>query len=220
MRNVELSLSRFASLPRLPCMARIESLPAAGSGLFVRFIYRLARRRFGRVPAPVGITAHHRWVLAAMSGYEVAFEKARAVDPRLKELAMLKVATEVGCRFCIDIGSAIGKGRGVTEEQLRDLPDYIDSEHFSRLEKRILDFAVHMTRTPQTVSDELFACLSAQLGTHALVELTAAIAWENYRARFNHAVGAKEEGYTKGELCLLSASREPSRLPATTPLSS
>jgi alkylhydroperoxidase family enzyme len=88
--------------------------------------------------------------------------------------------------------------------------------HFSTLEKRIFDYAVHMTRTPLTVSDELFAYLSTKLGTRALVELTAAIAWENYRARFNHAFGAKEEGYTQGDLCLLPA-RGPSQLAPPSP---
>jgi AhpD family alkylhydroperoxidase len=200
-------------------MARIDPLPRAGSGLLVRLVYWLARRRLGRVPIPVGITAHHRWVLAGCAGFELALERAHAVEPRLKELAMIKVATEVGCRFCIDIGSAIAKGHGVREDQLRDLPEYIDSERFSTLEKRILDYAVHMTRTPQTVSDELFAYLSKELGTPALVELTAAIAWENYRARFNHAFGAKEEGYTQGTLCLLAAHEPalPSRLAQATP---
>ena len=185
-------------------MPRIDPLPPASAGLLGRFVYWVARRRLGRVPAPLGITAYHRWVLAAYASFEGAFERARAVEPRLKELAMIKVATEVGCRFCIDIGSAVAKGHGVREEQLRDLPEYVDSVHFSTLEKRILDYAVHMTRTPQTVPDELFAFLAAQLGTPALVELTAAIAWENYRARFNHAFGAREEGYTTGALCLLA----------------
>jgi AhpD family alkylhydroperoxidase len=198
-------------------MARIDPLPTSSSGFLVRFVYWLARRRFGRVPAPLGITAYHRWVLAAYATFEGAFERARAVEPRLKELAMIKVATEIGCRFCIDIGSAIAKGHGLREEQLRDLPEYLDSVHFSTLEKRILDYAVHMTRTPQTVSDELFSYLSAQLGTPALVELTAAIAWENYRARFNHAFGAKEEGYSKGTLCLLPATPERSGLARPSP---
>ena len=37
-----------------------------------------------------------------------------------------------------------------------------------------------------------------------LVELTAAIAWENYRARFNHALGMGYGGFSKGSYCLLA----------------
>jgi hypothetical protein len=64
-----------------------------------------------------------------------------------------------------------------------------------------------MTETPQIVPKPLFDRLRARLGEAALVELTAAIAWENFRARFNHAVGAKEEGFSESTLCLLPANR-------------
>ena len=42
-----------------------------------------------------------------------------------------------------------------------------------------------MTRTPANVSEELFGALLDRLGETQLVELTAAIAQENFRARFN-----------------------------------
>ncbi|MGH7435786.1 MAG: carboxymuconolactone decarboxylase family protein [Polyangiaceae bacterium] len=175
----------------------------SGSGLFVRLSYWMARKRLGRVPAPVGVMAHNRWVLAAVAGYELAQEKAHALDSRLKGLANLKVATEVGCRFCIDIGSAVAR-RSLSEDELRDLPEYRDSPRFSSLEKRVLDYAVAMSRAPMVVPPELSAELTSKLGVPALVELTAVIAWENYRSRFNHAVGAEEEGYAKeGAFCLL-----------------
>ena len=38
-----------------------------------------------------------------------------------------------------------------------------------------------------------------------MVELTSAIAWENYRARFNHALGIEAENFFQGALCLLPA---------------
>jgi len=184
-------------------MLRIQPRPVSGSGLFVRLSYWMARKRLGRVPAPLGVMAHNRWVLAAVAGYELAQEKASALEPRLKDLANLKVATEVGCRFCIDIGSAVAR-RTMTEDELRDLPEYLDSPRFTSLEKRVLDYAVAMSRAPMVVPPELSTELTAKLGVPALVELTAVIAWENYRSRFNHAVGAEEEGFSKeGAFCLL-----------------
>jgi hypothetical protein len=35
------------------------------------------------------------------------------------------------------------------------------------------------------------------------VELTATLAWENYRTRFNHALGVEAEGFTKGSYSAL-----------------
>jgi hypothetical protein len=60
-----------------------------------------------------------------------------------------------------------------------------------------------MTATPVEVPEALFRALEAELGAAGLVELTAAIAWENYRARFNHAFGAESEGYAEGAFCAI-----------------
>ncbi len=58
-----------------------------------------------------------------------------------------------------------------------------------------------MTQTPVEVSDELFAALRANFDEAQMVELTAAIAWENYRARFNHAFGIEAQGFSEGAYC-------------------
>ena len=34
-----------------------------------------------------------------------------------------------------------------------------------------------------------------------MVELTAAIAWENFRARFNRGFGIEAEGFSVGAVC-------------------
>jgi AhpD family alkylhydroperoxidase len=182
-------------------MARIDPYPPRG--FLVRFAYWFARRRFGRVPGSLAVVAHNLASLTAVAGFELANERGRAVPWRLKELATVKVALEVGCRFCIDIGSSMARKHGVTEEQLLDLPFYADSSYLSALDKRVLDYAVAMTETPVVVAEELFQELLRALGREGLVELTSAIAWENYRARFNHAVGLKEEGYSESAVCLL-----------------
>ena len=86
----------------------------------------------------------------------------------------------------------------MTEAQLRDLPVYETSPAFSPLERLVLDYAVAMTRTPVEVSDRLFEGLRRHFTEAQLVELTAAIAWENYRARFDHAFAIEAQGFSKG----------------------
>ncbi|HUE30531.1 MAG TPA: hypothetical protein VMR79_06635 [Verrucomicrobiae bacterium] len=91
----------------------------------------------------------------------------------------------------------------MSEAQLRDLPRYQASAVFSPLEELVLDYAVAMTRTPVEVPDALFARLREHFGEAQLVELTAAIAWENYRARFDHAFGIEAQGFSEGAYCPL-----------------
>ena len=103
----------------------------------------------------------------------------------------------------MDIGSAVGREFGITEEQLRNLPAYKTSNLFRPLEKLVIEYAESMTRTPVAVSDDLFAALKKHLNEAQLVELTGVIAWENFRARFNHAMGIEAQGFSEGAYCVL-----------------
>jgi len=60
-----------------------------------------------------------------------------------------------------------------------------------------------MTKTPVEVPDELFDQLERWFDARQLVELTSCIAWENYRARFDHAFGVESEGFSEGSFCPL-----------------
>src|SRR5690242_7226011 len=83
------------------------------------------------------------------------------------------------------------------------LADFESLGEFSEVEKVVLRYAVAMTRTPVEVSDELFDQLKRYFNERQLVELTSAIAWENYRARFDHAFGIEAEGFSEGAFCPL-----------------
>jgi alkylhydroperoxidase family enzyme len=96
----------------------------------------------------------------------------------------------------------------VTEQQLLDLAAFETSPAYSELEKLVLRYAVAMTETPVEVPDELFTRLREHLSEKQMVELTSAVAWENYRARFYHAFGIEAEGFAPGSACVLPAARK------------
>jgi alkylhydroperoxidase family enzyme len=50
---------------------------------------------------------------------------------------------------------------------------------------------------------EIIARLRERFSEAELVELTSAIAWENYRARFDHAFGIEGENFSEGAVCAL-----------------
>lgn len=99
----------------------------------------------------------------------------------------------------------MSRKQGVTEEKLMALADFESSTALSELEKLVLRYAVAMTGTPVEVSDDLFVKLRRHFTERQLVELTSAIAWENYRARFDHAFGIEAEDFSKGAFCPLPA---------------
>ena len=83
------------------------------------------------------------------------------------------------------------------------LGNFESSPVFSDLEKQVLQYATTLTRTPVVVPEALFDSLRRSFNERQLVELTSAIAWENYRARFNHAFGIESEGFSRGAWCVL-----------------
>jgi alkylhydroperoxidase family enzyme len=98
----------------------------------------------------------------------------------------------------VDINSAVGREAGITDEQLEGLTSFETSRHFDRREKAVLRYAEGMTRTPAEVPDAVFAEIRDLFSTEQIVELTAAIALENFRARFNCALKVESDN-----LCML-----------------
>jgi alkylhydroperoxidase family enzyme len=91
------------------------------------------------------------------------------------------------------------------------LADFEHSSAFGDVERLVLRYAEAMSQTPVEVSDELFSRLQEHFNSRQLVELTSAIAWENYRARFDHAFGIEAEGFSVGAICPLPAGTVPAR---------
>ena len=97
----------------------------------------------------------------------------------------------------------MGREQGVTETQLRELSSYETSDAFTDRERLALRYADAMTSTPVDVPADLSTALRESFDPPSLVELTSAIAWENYRARFDHALGLESEGFSEGQFCPL-----------------
>jgi AhpD family alkylhydroperoxidase len=169
--------------------------PAKSWNPFVLISQAIVRRRFGHVIGPFAVTAHHPLLLAGYAAFELALENSKRIDRRLEEVAALRTATLTGCPFCVDFGSAMVAEIGIAEEKVHDLSRWRESGVYSDDERLVLEYAEEMTQTPVAVSDELFARLLERFDEKAIVELTAAIAFENYRGRLNHAVRLGQEGF-------------------------
>jgi len=184
-------------MPRLP-LARPRGLDPIR-----RLSYAFARRMYGRPLEPTQVIAHHRPLLMGYGAIATAQEWfAKSLDRQLKELAMLRTAQIVGCEWCLDFGSWLAQRAGVTEDKLRELSRWRDSERFDELERLVLEYAEAMTRAPVEVSDELFARLRERLDDRQIVELTMAIGLENLYSRTNWALGIEGEGFTEGMYCV------------------
>ena len=93
----------------------------------------------------------------------------------------------------MDINSAGGRKAGLTDEQLAAvLGD--DLSRLNDVERLVVELADAMVTTPSNISDGLFSRLRQQFSEEQLLELSAQIAFENFRARLNRVfdVGSDE----------------------------
>lgn len=84
------------------------------------------------------------------------------------------------------------------EAKLADLGEWRRSGAFSDLERIALEYAERITYTDQQVDAALFDRLKEHFSEPQIVELTAAIALENFRSKFNPSLGIEAQGF-----CLL-----------------
>jgi alkylhydroperoxidase family enzyme len=84
---------------------------------------------------------------------------------------------------------------GADEDKIREVPAWRESPRFSEMERVALEYAEAMTITGQRVGDELFARLRALFDESQIVELTAAVALENFRSKFNVPLQIEAQGF-------------------------
>jgi AhpD family alkylhydroperoxidase len=181
---------------------RIEPLPPQRANPLVRLMYRIAKRRFGEVPEPFTITAHHRRLLVATAVHETLTERASHKLPAsVRELAVYWTARAIGCSWCVDFGSMLQRLDGLDVERLKSIDDYSTSALFTDDERAAIAYADAITTDPHTVTDKQVADLRRRFGNDGVIELTYQIGLENMRARMNAALGITEQGFNSGDAC-------------------
>jgi AhpD family alkylhydroperoxidase len=181
---------------------RIEPLPPRRAGLLTRAMYRIAKRRYGQVPEPFAVAAHHRKLMIASALHETMVDRASKTLPAsVRELAVLWTARQIGCSWCVDFGSMLQRLDGLDVARLTEIDDYATSPAYSDDERAAITYAAAITSDPHTVADEQVDDLRARFGDAGVFELTYQIGLENMRARVNSALGITEQGFNSGDAC-------------------
>lgn len=192
-------LSRLTGMTTKP---RIEPLPPKRTNLLVRAMYRYARRRFGEVPEPFTVIAHHPRLLVANAVHEGLLGSAsRKLPAGVRDLAVFWTARTVGCSWCVDFGSMLSRLEGMDIDRLKQIADYATSPLYSADERAAIGYADAMTTDPHTVTDEQVADLRDRFGDAGVIELTYQIGVENMRSRMYSALGITEQGFNSGDAC-------------------
>lgn len=185
-------------MPRIPGVATKDASP------LIRVGYWIAKRRLKVVPEPFSVLARHRKLFMATARHEMAVEKAcKALPKNVLELAVYRVAQQLGCSWCVDFGAMLMKHSGLDIERLEDIDDYRTSPTYTRQERLAIAYADAMTATPVSVTDEQVAELRREFGDEGVLELTYQIGLENSRARMFSSLDIRDQGFSSGDACRL-----------------
>jgi alkylhydroperoxidase family enzyme len=148
-------------------------------GLMIKLAYYFTRRKFGKVPSPIGI---HAARLPAAFG--MFYGKVAQLDKKLqlpRESIFLireQVARLNICLFCVDIGRVFAIESSINLDKLDALDRYRDSPLFSDAERAALDYVTELTRDKK-VQSSTFAGLSHFYSERAICEIVWLVASEH-----------------------------------------
>jgi alkylhydroperoxidase family enzyme len=80
-------------------------------------------------------------------------------------------------------------------EKVAEVLNWRESALFSDAERVALEYAERVTYTDRQVDDAFFAEVKKHFTEAQIVELTAAIALENFRSKFNPTLGVEAQGF-------------------------
>lgn len=80
-------------------MARIDGVSDQTASFLQKRVFGVAASRAGAVPEPLRIMALSSGTMWGTGLFEMAFERAQSIEPKLKNLVSLKAAAMIGCVF-------------------------------------------------------------------------------------------------------------------------
>jgi AhpD family alkylhydroperoxidase len=175
-------------------MARIN--PPAAQPILGRFIQAELKRRYGKPFPALKLMGHHGQYPFAYAVFSSIFGMAKTrLSPDIKRLVTQLVAEINGCAFCIDLGKRLARDEKLSLVKLQGVLNFEASSDYSPIERAALHYAYEATQVGARVSDETFAQLKKYFSDREIMELTIAVATENFYNRLNAPLNIEAQGF-------------------------
>lgn len=145
-----------------------------------------------RGPSSTRMRAHCPAILAGLHDLTHAMWHKGVLEPELRELVRLQVASLNHCLSCLALRYVPAKKAGLGEEKIQHLPDF-ESGPFTLREKCALRFASAMVG--KAVDDDLFAAARGEFSEEELVDLGLWVGLQHGLGLFNLAFKADPEPF-------------------------
>lgn len=158
-------------------------------GVFMRTVYWVCKKQYGKVIAPVGVIYARRPFLLGVANKMLAIlERRISLSKEMVLLIQTQAATLNGCSFCQDLKLASVLRTSLGVEKFSNIQDFATSPHFADNEKAVLQFTKEATQNTE-VSDATYAQLKKFFNDEQIVEITWVNATENYFNKLSRPLG-------------------------------
>lgn len=173
-------------------MTGTSRIPGAEiKGAYGSLLKIVMRKMVGSVPESAEVLWNHPAAFKDSMKFGGRTEKWDRLDKNLASFATMAAAAEIGCNFCLDLGYYMAHNKGLDEAKAREVPRWRESDVFTPLERKVMEYAVAMCQLPVAVTDEMSDDLLAELGPAAMVELASRVGFTNLSGRSNVALGIR-----------------------------
>lgn len=172
-------------MPRLPLLP-LEEMPEKTRSMITGGKSELSAKNINKMVAHAENSARHFMRLGN------SLLTQGQLDARLRELAILRIATLCDSRYEWYQHEIIARQVGVPEEQIEAVRQGKESPVFNEQERAVLRYTEEVTLQVKS-SEEAFEELTRFLSHRELVELTLAIGFYNLVARFLENTGVEIE---------------------------
>ena len=169
-------------------MPRIQPLSVSQADDKTAATLNAVNSKLGMIP---NLFATFAQAPAALNGFLKFSEALGAgrLTARQREIVALAIAQENACHYCLSAHTAIGKGAGLSEQDIRAARAATASDP---KDAAIADFARALTQTRAVVSDRELAALRAKgVDDGLIVEIVANVALNLLTNYTNHVAGTE-----------------------------
>ncbi len=180
-------------------MARIQA--PTHQPFFGFMVNKYLHGRYGKTFPALQLLGHHRNYPFAYAVFSNIFSLGKTKLPnQIKRLVTQLVAEINGCAFCIDLGQRIAQDERLNLQKMQRVLMFETDASFSPAERAALRYAQEATQVGAKVSDQTFTELKTYFGDREILELTVAVATENFYNRLNAPLEIESQGFCSVEL--------------------
>jgi len=170
------------------------------SGLVMKLVYWMTRRRFGKVMTPLKvISARMPLAFGTWVGKVSRLDRKLSISQELNILIRQQVARINVCEFCIDISRWFALQQAHAVEKVDALEHYATSPLFSVAERAALEFVTRLTRD-KTVSPAVFHRVAEHFSERQICDIAWVVASEHVYNLSNIAFNIHSDGFCKVDL--------------------